>query len=112
DASEEVCKIQADGQGYRGLVGGKMPEWIEVFVGGEIYRLKNKPESLEKFREKYRIEDDEVGWALAILMKKGLIDFHDKEGRRITDEALEAAENTLKILGKTWEDVYKVAGGR
>ncbi|MEM1557430.1 MAG: hypothetical protein QXT14_06410 [Candidatus Bathyarchaeia archaeon] len=89
-----------------------MPEWIEVFVGGEIYRLKNKPESLEKFREKYRIEDDEVGWALAILMKKGLIDFHDKEGRRITDEALEAAENTLKILGKTWEDVYKVAGGR
>ncbi|MEM0232617.1 MAG: hypothetical protein QXL22_01200 [Candidatus Nezhaarchaeales archaeon] len=84
-----------------------MSEWIEVFIGGEIYRLRNKPEVLEKFRKKYRIEDDEANWVLAVLMREGLIDFRDK-GRIITGRALKAAGNTLKILGKTWRDVYKI----
>jgi len=89
-----------------------MSEWIEVFIGGEIYRLRNKPEALEKFRKKYRIEDDEAGWALVVLMKSGLIDFRDKDGNIITDRALEAAENTLKILGKTWRDIYEMVWPR
>ena len=81
-------------------------DWIEVFAGGDIFLLKNDPRAFEKFRKAMTpLSRDLQGWCIAWLLKHGYIAMYDKDGRDITDRALKAIDNTLKILGIHWERV-------
>lgn len=84
----------------------KLPEKIPIVVAGEIYLLKNTEEAVEKFRQSYRIEDDIISWALVYLIKNRLADYRKAStGELANVELLNAAKNTLFILGKTWRDL-------
>ncbi|MEM2177054.1 MAG: hypothetical protein QXN34_06980 [Archaeoglobaceae archaeon] len=85
---------------------------IEVFLfNGEIYEVpKENIELLKKKIESvYKIEKDVLSWALYILVKKGFVDFFIDEVQA-NDLFIRAAENTLKLFGKTPEDVEKWSG--
>jgi len=85
-------------------------EKIMIFVFGERYELR--PDGLEKFREIYgaRWRQDKLNWALADLIRRGLIRCRDRDGCDVTNETLQAIENTLKIIGITWDDVERLLG--
>jgi len=81
-------------------------EWLPVFVNGEVQYLQRSLGAIRAFREKYDWKQDSLNWTIAKLLRERLIAYRCGD-EDCTFEALEAIENTLRLLGIRWEDVEK-----
>jgi hypothetical protein len=83
-------------------------ECISVFVMGDVALLRK--DGIEEFKREYNWREDRLSWELALLLRDGYVSYVVDD----TDEselALEAIENTLRILGISWDDVRDLVMG-
>ena len=87
---------------------------IPIFIEGEVQYLIDTEEAKEEFRKAYlpHWQEDSLNWSLAYLLKNKLIQLVDDDGKDYSREALQAIDNTLKLLGLKWSDVLTMLGRR
>ena len=81
-------------------------------INGELVEVKD-PKAIEELKKvlgrgREYIENDELNVTLAYMMKKGYVIAKDKHGRDITKEHLEVFENTMKLVGITWDMIEEL----